>query len=122
MLILVGAAGVIFGLTRGVSHGGPPLLTGILAVCLGTVEVTLREHRNGHRSHTVMLAVLPVVIFHIAIVLLVSAFTPLPALANVGLLAVDLALFLTMFKLLRGSFLTARTRAVGRAGAPRRGR
>lgn len=110
------------GLSRGLSHGGPPLLAGILAVCLGTVEVTLREHRSGHRSHTVMLAVLPVVIFHIAIVLVVSAFTPLPALANVGLLAVDLALFLTMFKLLRGNFLAARTRAVGRAGAPTRGR
>lgn len=114
LLILVGAIGVIVGLGRGVSHGGPPLFAGIAAVALGTLEVTLREHRSGFRSHTVMLAALPVVVFHSVVALGISAFTRVPAIATVGLLGLDLILFLAMFRLLRTNFLTARTRAAGR--------
>jgi hypothetical protein len=114
LLILVGAIGVVVGLRRGISHGGPPLLAGIAAVALGTLEVTLREHRSGFRSHTVMLAALPVVVFHSMVALVISAFTRIPAIATVGLLGLDLILFLAMFKLLRSNFLTARTRAAGR--------
>jgi hypothetical protein len=114
LLILVGAIGVIVGLRRGISHGGPPLLAGIAAVALGTLEVTLREHRSGFRSHTVMLAALPVVVFHSVVALVISAFTRIPAIATVGLLGLDLILFLAMFKLLRTNFLTARVRAAGR--------
>ncbi len=114
LLILVGAIGVIVGLRRGISHGGPPLLAGIAAVALGTLEVTLREHRSGFRSHTVMLAALPVVVFHSVVALVISAFARIPAIATVGLLGLDLILFLAMFKLLRTNFLTARTRTAGR--------
>lgn len=114
LLILVGAIGVVIGFRRGISHGGAPLLAGIAAVALGTLEVTLREHRSGFRSHTVMLAALPVVVFHSVVALVVSAFTRVPAIATVGLLGLDLVLFLLMFRLLRSNFLTARTRATGR--------
>jgi hypothetical protein len=114
LLILVGVIGVIVGFGRGISHGGPPLLAGIAAVALGTFEVTLREHRSGFRSHTVMLAALPVVIFHSVVALAVSTVTRIPPVATVGLLALDLVLFLAMFRLLRSDFLTARTRAAGR--------
>lgn len=114
LLILVGAIGVVIGFRRGISHGGAPLLAGIAAVALGTLEVTLREHRGGFRSHTVMLAALPVVVFHSVVALVVSAFTRVPAIATVGLLGLDLVLFLLMFRLLRSNFLTARTRAAGR--------
>jgi hypothetical protein len=114
LLILVGVIGVIVGFGRGISHGGPPLLAGIAAVAIGTLEVTLREHRSGFRSHTVMLAALPVVIFHSVVALGISAFTRIPAIATVGLLGLDLLLFLLMFRLLRTDFLTARTRAAGR--------
>lgn len=115
LLILVGAIGVLVGLGKGLSHGGPPLLAGIAAVALGTLEVTLREHRSGYRSHTIMLAALPVVIFHSVVVLATSAFTRVPAVVNAGLFALDLLLFLAMFRLLRSNFLTARTRAAGRS-------
>ncbi len=115
LLILVGAIGVIVGFGRGLAHGGPPLLAGIAAVALGTLEVTIREHRSGHRSHTVMLAALPVVVFHSVVALGISAFTPIPAVVTVGLLALDLLLFLILFKLLRSNFLTARTKAAGRS-------
>jgi hypothetical protein len=114
LLILVGAIGVLAGFDRGLSHGGPPLFAGLVAVALGTLEVTLREHRSGFRSHTVMLAALPVVVFHSAIALGVTAFAKMPAAATVGLLAIDLLLFLAIFRLLRSSFLTARTKAAGR--------
>jgi len=114
LLILVGAIGVIVGFGRGISHGGPPLLAGIAAVALGTFEVTLREHRSGFRSHTVMLAALPVVVFHSVLALAISSVTRIPPIATVGMLALDLVLFLAMFRLLRSDFLTARTRAAGR--------
>lgn len=114
LLILVGIVGVIVGFGRGISHGGPPLLAGIAAVAIGTLEVTLREHRSGFRSHTVMLAALPVVIFHSVVALGISLFTRIPPVATVGLLGLDLLLFLLMFRLLRTDFLTARTRAAGR--------
>jgi hypothetical protein len=115
LLILVGVIGVVIGFGRGISYGAPPLFAGIAAVALGTLEVTLREHRSGYRSHTVLLAALPVVVLHSVIALIVTAFTTLPAIATVGMLALDLVLFLLLFKLLRTRFLTARTRAAGRA-------
>ena len=43
LLILVGAVGTVVGLSRGES-GIPVLFAGLVAVLIGTVEVTLREH------------------------------------------------------------------------------
>jgi hypothetical protein len=108
LLILVGAIGTVVGLRRGISHGGPPLFAGLAAVVIGTVEVTLREHLSGYRSHTMILALLPTIVFHSAVILIVAAFTRLPRALNVGLLLVDAALFAFLFKLLRARFLDAR--------------
>jgi hypothetical protein len=108
LLILVGAIGTVVGLRRGISHGGPALFAGLAAVMIGTVEVTLREHRSGYRSHTLILAVLGVIVFHSAVVLGVAAVTRVPAVLNVALLALDVALFAFLFKLLRARFLDAR--------------
>jgi hypothetical protein len=108
LLILVGAIGTVVGLRRGISHGGPALFAGLAAVMIGTVEVTLREHRSGYRSHTLILAVLGVIVFHSAVVLGVAAVTRPPVALSVGLLALDLALFAFLFKLLRARFLDAR--------------
>jgi hypothetical protein len=111
LLILVGAIGAAIGLSKighGLSSGAPALLAGLGAVGIGTIEVTLREHRSGYRSHTVMLALLFVLVFDTAVVLVLSSFTTLPRLFSVGLLAVDFALFAFLFKLLRARFLDAR--------------
>ncbi len=111
LLILVGAIGTVIGLSRlnkGFSAGGPTLLAGVGAVVIGTIEVTLREHRSGYRSHTLMLAALAVVVFHSAVVLLVAAFTTVPRALTIGLLPVDAALFAVLFKLLRAHFVDAR--------------
>jgi hypothetical protein len=111
LLIMVGAIGTVFGLRRlnhGISHAGPALFAGLAAVLIGTVEVTLREHLSGYRSHTLILTLLPVVVFHSAVVLIVATITPVPRLLNVGLLVLDAALFAFLFKLLRARFLDAR--------------
>jgi hypothetical protein len=108
LLILVGAIGAAIGLGREPSHLSPTLLAGIAAVVIGTLEVTLREHRSGYRSHTIMLALLPTLVFHSVVALTVAAFTQVPRLLNVGLLLIDGALFAVLYKLLRARFLDAR--------------
>ena len=93
LLILVGAIGTVIGLGRlghgGISHGGPALFAGIAAVLIGTVEVTLREHLSGYRSHTLILTLLPLIVFHSAVILIVASLTTVPKLLNVALLLVD---------------------------------
>jgi len=107
ILILVGAIGTIIGLRHGLTHGSAPLFAGIGAVAIGTVEVMLREHRGGYRSHTIVLALLPVIILHTAVVLIVSAYSRIPQALNIGLLAVDIALFVLLFRFLRARFIDA---------------
>jgi hypothetical protein len=107
-LILVGAIGTVVGLRRGISHGGPVLFAGLAAVMIGTIEVTLREHLSGYRSHALILALLPTIVFHSAVALVVAAFTRLPSWLNVVLLLLDGALFAFLFRLLRARFVDAR--------------
>ncbi len=117
ILILVGAVAAAIGFARskdGFSNGGPAVLAGIAAVAIGTIEVTLREHLSGYRSHTVMLALIPVLIFHSGVIFGLAVVTSVPRLLNVGLFAIDIALFAFLFKLLRARFLSARhARVIG---------
>jgi hypothetical protein len=114
LLILVGAIAVVLGLRKLDSHspqisqGGTTLFAGLGAVALGAFEVSLREHRSGYRSHTIMLSLLPVLVFDTAVVLAVSAFTTAPRLLSLGLFAIDVALFALLFRMLRARFLDAR--------------
>ena len=118
MLILIGGVGAVIGMARlghgGITNGGPVLFAGLVAVVLGTLEITWREHNAGYRSHTLILALLPVVVFHSVLALVLAAFTTVPRLLNVGLLFVDAAIFAILFKLLRARFLDARARVVSR--------
>jgi hypothetical protein len=116
LLILVGAIAAVVGLRNGVSNAGATMLAGLAAVAIGTIEVTLREHLSGYRSHTVLLALLPVLVFHSLVLLGVSLLTTPPRLLNVGLLAIDMALFVFLFRLLRARFLEARHARVLREG------
>jgi hypothetical protein len=119
ILILIGAIVAVFGFKQ-VNHdgsrGAPTLIAGIAAVAIGTFEVTLREHRSGYRSHTVMLALLPVLVFDSLVVLVVSLFTSEPRLLSVVLLALDIVLFALIFRMLRARFLDARHARVLREG------
>ena len=101
-------------LRHGPAAAGPLLLVGILAVALGTIEVTWREHSSGYRSHTLLLALLPVIVLHSVVVLGVSFLAKPSQLVNVGMFAVDIVVFILLFKLLRTRFLDARARAASR--------
>jgi uncharacterized membrane protein len=112
LLILVGAISTVFGLDRlqhgGISNGGPALFAGIAAVLIGTVEVTLREHLSGYRSHTLILTLLVLLVFHAVVTLTVASLTTVPKELNVGLLLVDVALGTILFRLLRARYVDAR--------------
>jgi hypothetical protein len=119
LLILIGAIVAVIGFKRVNSEGSggaPTLIAGIAAVAIGTFEVTLREHRSGYRSHTVMLAALPVLVVDSLVVFAVSLFTTAPRLLSVGLIAVDLVLFVFLFRMLRARFLDARHARVLKEG------
>jgi len=117
LLILAGAVEFVLAVSRlghGVSAGGPLLLAGVVAVALGTIEVTWREHRSGFRSHTLLLALMPVVVLHSVVVLGFASLSKPSQIVNVGMFAVDIAVFAFLFKMLRARFLDARARAVAR--------
>ena len=117
LLILAGAVAFVLAVSRlrhGPSSGGPLLLVGILAVAIGTLEVTWREHSSGYRSHTLLLALLPVIVLHSVVVLGVTFLTKPSQFLNVGMFAVDIAVFVLLFRMLRARFLDARARAVSR--------
>jgi hypothetical protein len=117
LLILAGGVAFVIAVSRlrhGPAAGGPLLLAGILAVALGTIEVTWREHSSGYRSHTLLLALLPVIVLHSVVVLGVSFLAKPSQLVNVGMFAVDIAVFVLLFRLLRTRFLDARARAASR--------
>jgi len=116
LLILVGVIGAVVAWSRGIASNGSLLAVGIAAVLIGTVEFTLREHLSGYRSHTIMLALLPAVVFHSVVVLLVSALGSVPRWLNVVLLPLDGALFAVLFKLLRARFLDARRERIFTGG------
>ncbi len=109
LLILVGAIGTVVAWLRGIQSNGALLGAGIGAVVIGTIEVTLREHLSGFRSHTMMLSVIPAIVFHSAVVLAVlAAGSRAPSWLNIALLPLDVALVVVAFKLLRARYVDAR--------------
>jgi hypothetical protein len=107
LLILVGAVGVVVAVFVAAEVSPALLLASIGAVALGTFEVTLREHLGGFRSHTLLLALVPVVVLHSAVLLVAGAFTTVPRWVNIPLLALDIAIASVLFKVLRLRFLDA---------------
>jgi len=118
ILIFVGAIAVLVGLVRGPERNVTTIVAGVGAVALGTIEVSIREHFSGYRSHVTLLAVIPVIVLHSAIVLSVAAVTTVPRVLNFALLALDAAVLLLLVRWLRARFAKARqerVRAAGRA-------
>jgi hypothetical protein len=109
LLILAGGIGAVIAYLRGIRSNGALLGAGIGAVVLGTIEVTLREHLSGFRSHTLMLSVLPAIVFHSAVVLAVLAIdNRAPGWLNVALLPIDVAIAAVLFRVLRARYVDAR--------------
>ena len=95
------------------------ILLGIAAAAIGTIEFTLREHLGGFRSHTVLLSILPAVVFHTVVVVVIGAFSHVSSGLNLAIVAVDVAIFALLFRILRVRFDIARHRATRAAGATR---
>jgi hypothetical protein len=113
LLILAGAIGAVVAWQRGFSrHNATLLIASIVAVMLGTVEVTLREHLSGFRSHAILLSLLPPLVFHTAVILITQTQTTVPRWLNVALLPIDGALFAVLFRVLRARFQDARRERV----------
>ena len=116
LLIFVGAIATVIGLVKlkhGLASGGATLVAGVIAVLVGTVEFSFREHRSGYRSHTLLLALLPTVVLYTGTLLVISAFlSPVPVGLKVAPLALALPLFALLFKVLRGRFQDARRERV----------
>lgn len=114
LLILFGAIAFVVALVRlrheGIESGGPLLLAGVLAVGLGTAEVSWREHRAGFRSHTLLLAFISVLALHTAVVVGYSALVSPSRALNVGMFVVDVVVFALLFRYLRARFVDARAR------------
>jgi hypothetical protein len=113
-VILAGAVAFVVAMVRlsdhGLASGGPLLLVAVLAIGLGTAEVSWREHRSGFRSHTLLLAFVPVLVLHTVVVLGLSTVVGASRALNIGMLVVDLAVFAVLARHLRALFLDARAR------------
>jgi hypothetical protein len=101
-----GLAIFIAGFATGGSRGGWLLAVGALVLVVVTGELSLREHFAGFRSHTMLLAVLPVVVLHATIALAISSDWGGPL-----ALGVDVALAGGLAWLLHGRFKLAHERA-----------
>lgn len=104
--IFVGIVGIVVGFING---GGPALIVGVIAVALGVLEGTFREHITGYRSHTWLLAAVPAVAVEVLAVILVGQ-PKQHALVLVPVVPV----FLVAFWLLRRRFRGARQRRLAR--------
>jgi hypothetical protein len=94
---------------RGIEGSVSLLVTSVAAAGLGTIDFTLREHLSGYRSHTILLAFLPTVIFHTAGVLLLAQVLGVSTTPSViAPLVLDLPVFAFLFRLLRARYLDAR--------------
>jgi len=117
LLILAGAIAAVLAWRDGIAGHALLLGVGLAAIALGTLEVTLREHLAGYRSHTVLLAVIPPIALHSAVILALVAFIRVPRWVNLPLLAIDVALFALLFKALRARYLDAQRERRFAAGA-----
>jgi hypothetical protein len=107
ILIAVGIAAMAISLSRG-SPAVAPLLAGVGALLLGTLEVTLREHLSGFRSHALILALIPTILFHSLAIVVLVAVTRVTRAINIALLVPDAVIATALFKLLRARFLDVR--------------
>ena len=116
LLIFIGAVAVAIAWLSGITGHYALLGVGLAAVAIGTLEVAYREHMSGFRSHTVLLAVIPPLVLHTAVLLGLAGFIRVPRWVNFPLLAIDLALFTFLFKYLRRRHVDARRERVFAAG------
>ena len=95
----------------GLAGGGWSVLVAGLALCgVAGVELAFREHFAGYRSHALLLAAVPTVAVHAALVVSIGG----PPLADVLTLVVDVSLFAVLFSALRRAYRDRRAQAEAR--------
>jgi hypothetical protein len=104
--IFVGAIGLIVGI---IQQGGAALIAGSIVCTLGVLEITIREHFSGYRSHTILLAGVPAVVAEVLFVSVIGEPNP-----RLLLLAIVIPIFSVLFWLLRKRFAVARQARVAR--------
>jgi hypothetical protein len=107
--ILIGIVGIVVGI---VDSGGPALLAGVGICALAVLEVTVREHFSGFRSHSTLLAAVPSLIIETLIV----SFIGVPSVPLLLFLPV-IPVFALSFYLLRRAFQSARQMRLARPPA-----
>ena len=110
LAILAGFIAAVVGVVQG---GEAAVIVGVVVCALGVIEVTVREHFAGYRSHTTLLSAMPAVGVEVG---LVTAFGE-PRQRALLLLAV-VPVYALGFWLLRRRFQTARQARVARPPAP----
>lgn len=96
--ILVGLVVLIVGMVGGRSNRALLIGFGLALVTVATVELSLREHLAGYRSHSSMLAGCAALVVAVPIVLLV------PGAAKAVVLVAGAAVYLLVFQFLRDLF------------------
>jgi hypothetical protein len=110
--IAMGVGIVLFlaGAASGGANGTRVLGIGVIVLAVAVAELCLREHFAGFRSHSLLLALLPVTAVHTFVVLLVTRDWHGPL-----ALVVDLAAAAGLAWWLQGRFRAAQERALRRA-------
>jgi hypothetical protein len=108
--ILIGGIGLVYGLISGSSRA---LTVGAIVCALAVIEVTVREHFSGYRSHTALLAAFPAIGVEVAVARLAGE----PSRRG-ELVLVVIPVFAACFWLLRKRFLAARQARLARPPAP----
>ena len=109
VVMLAGVVAIVVGLTRG-SDGWHALVAGVVLCALAAVELAVREHFGGFRSHAALLAGLPTVGIHAGLAVPIGG----PPLADILTLVADVAAFAFLVFLLREEFGRAQARARSR--------
>jgi hypothetical protein len=105
--IFAGLVATVVGFTEGGAN--PALLTGLIVLVAGVVEVTAREHFSGFRSHTTLLAGVPAIGTGLIVIEVVGSKT-----TRQLLLFVVLLVFGGLFYFFKRAFAGARQRRVAR--------
>ncbi|MCW3016914.1 MAG: hypothetical protein JWO02_4006 [Solirubrobacterales bacterium] len=101
----LGVVFFLFGFLRGADRGSVYIGVGVLMATAGVIELCAREHFSGFKSHTLLLAFLPVVALHTVIRLWITDAYEGP----LSLLA-DMAIFAALAMLLLDRYRKARPR------------
>lgn len=100
--VLAGIIVLAVGLSRG--PDSPAITGGLIMISIAALEFAAREHVRGYRSHSLFLAMILVIIVHLAVAFIIGAKTARSPI----FFAVDVALFVALASALHKQYAIAR--------------